>query len=193
MRTLQRLSAVLLAVVLLCCPGPAWAAPSVEVSGSADVVITDLSASHSAWASADAAREGDSRAVMEASLAAPGAWANFTLTVVNRGTKAAVLSQVLQRDDTPDNILVSFGISNEDAGETLSPGQSCTVTIVAQVDPALTDAALASSGDFALTLVYDAAGDSPKTGDTAPVIPAFTAMAISFTAIALLSKKRTQN
>lgn len=191
MNTRKRLAAVVLtALVLVSCLSSALAAPNVEVSGSADVVITALSASHSTGADAGAVQEGDSRAVMTADLSRPGAWACFTIGVENRGDCAAVLSQVLQQDDTPADLLISFGISNADAGELLAPGETCTVTIVAQVDPSLTASTLAAEGSFALTLVYDAAADSPKTGDSTPALSLFLLMALSLAALVLLKKHR---
>lgn len=192
MKTLKRLLAVIVTTLLLVsCLPTVLAAPSAAVSGSADVVITTLSASHSTGASAGAAPEGDSRVVMEANLPSPGAWASFTLTVENRGDRAAVLSRVLQQDDTPDNILVSFGISNDAAGETLAPGSTCTITIVAQVDPATADTTLEANGDFSLTLIYDTAGYSPKTGDDTPLLTLFLVMVFSLTALMPLRKSRS--
>lgn len=167
-KTLSRISAGLLAAVLLASGTPsALGAPSAQVSGDADVVITHISASHSSsGAEASAETIDDSSAALQATLSIPGAWACFSLTVENRGTSGAVLSQVVQRDETADPLLVSFGISDHDAGELLAPGEQCTVSIVVELDPELTAETISSDGDFNLSLVYDAAEttDPPDSG-----------------------------
>lgn len=168
-KTLSRISAGLLAAVLLASGTPsALGAPSAQVSGDADVVITHISASHSSsGAEASAETIDDSSAALQATLSIPGAWACFSLTVENRGTSGAVLSQVVQQDETADPLLVSFGISDHDAGELLAPGEQCTVSIVVELDPELTAETISSDGDFNLSLVYDAAEttDPPDSGD----------------------------
>lgn len=193
---LKRLSAAALVLLALAaCLPTVRAASGMEVSGSADVVITALSTSHSTGAAAGAARDGNCKAILEATLPAPGAWASFTLTVQNRGTRAATLSRVLQQDDTPDKILVSFGISDTDTGETLAPGETCSITIVAQVDPAVRAAVLDENGSFALTLVYNAAGEnagtggSPQTGDRFPLLPLSALAALSLICFVLLRRR----
>lgn len=167
-KTLSRISAGLLAAVLLASGTPsALGAPSAQVSGDADVAITDISASHSSsGAEASAETIDDSSAALQATLSIPGAWACFSLTVENRGTSGAVLSQVVQQDETADPLLVSFGISDHDAGELLAPGEQCTVSIVVELDPELTAETISSDGDFNLSLVYDAAEttDPPDSG-----------------------------
>ena len=127
-KTLSRISAGLLAAVLLASGTPsALGAPSAQVSGDADVAITHISASHSSsGAEASAETIDDSSAALQATLSIPGAWACFSLTVENRGTSGAVLSQVVQQDETADPLLVSFGISDHDAGELLAPGEQVT-------------------------------------------------------------------
>lgn len=220
-KTLSRISAGLLAAVLLASGTPsALGAPSAQVSGDADVVITHISASHSSsGAEASAETIDDSSAALQATLSIPGAWACFSLTVENRGTSGAVLSQVVQRDETADPLLVSFGISDHDAGELLAPGEQCTVSIVVELDPELTAETISSDGDFNLSLVYDAAEttappdsgdggsddngasnspesgssgntDAPRTADTALPLLAGTICAGAAAALTLLLSKR---
>ena len=78
-KTLSRISAGLLAAVLLASGTPsALGAPSAQVSGDADVVITHISASHSSsGAAASAATNDDSNAPHQATRSIPGAWAGF--------------------------------------------------------------------------------------------------------------------
>lgn len=220
-KTLSRISAGLLAAVLLASGTPsALGAPSAQVSGDADVAITHISASHSSsGAEASAEAIDDSSAALQATLSIPGAWACFSLTVENRGTSGAVLSQVVQRDETADPLLVSFGISDHDAGELLAPGEQCTVSIVVELDPELTAETISSDGDFNLSLVYDAAEttappdsgdggsddngasnspesgssgntDAPRTADTALPLLAGTICAGAAAALTLLLSKR---
>lgn len=220
-KTLSRISAGLLAAVLLASGTPsALGAPSAQVSGDADVAITHISASHSSsGAEASAETIDDSSAALQATLSIPGAWACFSLTVENRGTSGAVLSQVVQRDETADPLLVSFGISDHDAGELLAPGEQCTVSIVVELDPELTAETISSDGDFNLSLVYDAAEttvppdsggggsddngasnspesgssgntDAPRTADTALPLLAGTICAGAAAALTLLLSKR---
>ena len=135
--------------------------------GCAVGTSTHISASHSSsGAEASAETIDDSSAALQATLSIPGAWACFSLTVENRGTSGAVLSQVVQQDETADPLLVSFGISDHDAGELLAPGEQCTVSIVVELDPELTAETISSDGDFNLSLVYDAAEttDPPDSG-----------------------------
>lgn len=220
-KTLSRISAGLLAAVLLASGTPsALGAPSAQVSGDADVVITHISASHSSsGAEASAETIDDSSAALQATLSIPGAWACFSLTVENRGTSGAVLSQVVQQDETADPLLVSFGISDHDAGELLAPGEQCTVSIVVELDPELTAETISSDGDFNLSLVYDAAEttappdsddggsddngasnspesgssgntDAPRTADTALPLLAGVICAGAAAALTLLLSKR---
>ena len=163
----------LLGVVLaLLFSAHAWAAPTAGVEGEADVVISHCEATCSTGAWAQAIPVGEDSLQMQARLDRPGAWASFSFTVENRGSAGAVLSDVLQTDETPEGIQVSFGISNADAGETLAPGERCTVSVVVQVDPQMTGARLETGGDFSLVLVYRASGEhSPATGDGFPLWP----------------------
>ncbi len=224
-KTLSRISAGLLAAVLLASGTPsALGAPSAQVSGDADVVITHISASHSSsGAEASAETIDDSSAALQATLSIPGAWACFSLTVENRGTSGAVLSQVVQRDETADPLLVSFGISDHDAGELLAPGEQCTVSIVVELDPELTAETISSDGDFNLSLVYDAAEttvppdsggggsddngasnspesgssgntDAPRTADTAlPLLAGVICVGAAVALTLLLSKRRRKS
>lgn len=171
MKILKHLPAAVLAMLMLAFGFPRVLASSgIEVTGSADVEITGVSADASAGATARAAREDGQQALMEAGFSCPGAWTRFTLTVENRGSSAAVLSQVRQQDDTPQEIRVSFGISDSDTGEILVPGERCTLTIVAQVDPDAADDILQADGSFALSLIYQADGTAPETGDRFPTL-----------------------
>lgn len=224
-KTLSRISAGLLAAVLLASGTPsALGAPSAQVSGDADVAITHISASHSSsGAEASAETIDDSSAALQATLSIPGAWACFSLTVENRGTSGAVLSQVVQRDETADPLLVSFGISDHDAGELLAPGEQCTVSIVVELDPELTAETISSDGDFSLSLVYDAAEttvppdsggggsddngasnspesgssgntDAPRTADTAlPLLAGVICVGAAAALTLLLSKRRRKS
>lgn len=224
-KTLSRISAGLLAAILLASGTPsALGAPSAQVSGDADVAITHISASHSSsGAEASAETIDDSSAALQATLSIPGAWACFSLTVENRGTSGAVLSQVVQRDETADPLLVSFGISDHDAGELLAPGEQCTVSIVVELDPELTAETISSDGDFNLSLVYDAAEttappdsggggsddngasnspesgssgntDAPRTADTAlPLLAGVICVGAAVALTLLLSKRRRKS
>lgn len=68
-----------------------------------------------------------------------------------------------QRDQTPPDVAVSFGISGADEGETLAPGQTCTVSVLVRraEDAASTD----GEGAFSLALYYAAEKTAPATGD----------------------------
>lgn len=68
-----------------------------------------------------------------------------------------------QRDQTPPDVAVSFGISGADEGETLAPGQTCTVSVLVRraEDAASTD----GEGAFSLALYYAAEETAPATGD----------------------------
>ena len=192
MKILKHLPAAVLVILMLAFGFPrVLAASRMEVTGSADVVITSVSADASTGASARAEREDGQQALMEAGFSCPGAWTRFTLTVENHGSIAAVLSQVLQQDDTPREIHVSFGISDSDTGEILAPGERCTLTIVAQVDPNMTDAILQADGSFSLKLVYQADGTLPETGDRFPTMGLCLLAAGSLILFLLLRRRRT--
>ena len=149
------LTMLMAATTMLGCSLQVQAAPAAKVSGNASVVIYSYSVSHSAEAEAVMHKKGEDQVVMQADLSMPGEWACFEFTVENTGNVEAILSKVIRADDTPEDILVSFGISDKDVGETLKPGEKCKISIVVQVDPKLTDD-LSTNGDFSLTLVYKA-------------------------------------
>lgn len=184
----------LLGVVLALLLSPrAWAA-TAGVKGEADVVISHCEAACSTGAWAQAVPLGEDSLQMQARLDRPGAWASFSFTVENRGSAGAVLSDVLQTDETPEDIQVSFGISNGDAGETLAPGERCTVSVVVQADPQMTGTRLEAGGDFSLVLVYRAGGEhSPATGDSFPLWPAAAMAGAGLGLPVLLWLRRREN
>ena len=131
-----------------------YAADNAEISGNASVNICSSSVSHSAEAAATIRQCENNSVVMQADLSVPGEWACYTFTVENDGTSDAVLTDVIQKKSTTDDLLISFGISEEDEGEILKPGEQCRISIVAQLNPE-TENDVSVSEDFALTLVYE--------------------------------------
>lgn len=129
------------ALGLLLCAGlafpavPAQAAQTTQVSGSADVILSEVLTQSSTGASAQASIQEKNQATLQADLTLPGSWAEFTIVAENRGQQEARLSQVLQHQDMPENVSVSFGVSDTDAGETLGPGEQCEVSVVVEADP----------------------------------------------------------
>ena len=73
----------------------------------------------------------------------------------------------------------------------MAPGERCTLTIVAQVDPNMTDAILQADGSFSLKLVYQADGTLPETGDRFPTMGLCLLAAGSLILFLLLRRRRT--
>lgn len=164
---------------------PVLAASAVQVHGTADILIESYQVSFSSGTHASMQVSDDHNVNMKADLFKPGDWACFEITIENAGTKDAILADVIQSDRTSDQISVSYGISNKDIGESLQPGEKCSISIVVQLDPEMTDN-LSSSGNFGLTLVYNAAESiPPKTGD--PFNPSLTIGCICIAAMAAFS------
>ena len=132
-------------------------------SPGAHVLLRDLSCRASRGAQAAAETVDDERAKLHASLTLPGSWALFTFSAVNDGDRPMHLMRAAQRDQTPPDVDVSFGISGADEGETLAPGQTCTGSVLVRrtEDAASTDGA----GAFSLALYYAAEETAPATGD----------------------------
>ena len=210
------IATILMTAVLLLCKMPVYAAPAAQVGGNADVIIRSCSVSHSPDADASVTPDGDSKVVMKADLSVPGEWACFKFTVENKGSADAILSDVIQFDDTPEEILISFGISDKNAGETLKAGEQCRISIVAQLDSEMTED-ISADGDFALTLVYEAPEtvsssekaedndnedtysaestfntNAPKTGDSSESLVALGAMLLSAVTLTFIVLKCRQ-
>lgn len=165
-RALGRLPAGLLTAALLVCCFPLLRAQAAPAPGEPDVVITEINATHSTGgAQASAQIDESGAAVLQASLPIPGAWAYYTITIENRGSRPATLSQTLQNAQLPQQLNLSFGLSGLEEGQELEPGDQCTATILVQVDQEELSPTLSASGDFALTLAYDAA--DAQAGDSA--------------------------
>lgn len=187
------------ALGLLLCAGllfpaaQAQAAQTTQVTGSANVVLREVSTQSSTGASAQASIGEENQATLQADLTLPGSWAAFTIVAENCGEKEANLSNVLQQQDMPENVNVSFGISDMDAGEKLQPGEQCAVSVVVEADPEETES-FDETGSFSLTLIYDvdegttgtdsgtqsggeSEGASPQTGDHFPVFAVCAAVA----------------
>lgn len=200
------------ALGLLLCAGlafpavPAQAAQTTQVSGSADVILSEVLTQSSTGASAQASIQEKNQATLQADLTLPGSWAEFTIVAENRGQQEARLSQVLQHQDMPENVSVSFGVSDTDAGETLGPGEQCEVSVVVEADPEETES-FDESGSFSLTLIYDAdeeeggtesgteSGDgtdeeSPQTGDSFPVAAAGAAVVAALACVYFWNRKK---
>lgn len=166
-RALGRLPAGLLTAALLVCCFPLLRAQAVPAPGEPDVVITEINATHSTGgAQASAQIDENGAAVLQASLPIPGAWAYYTITIENRGSRPATLSQTLQNAQLPQQLDLSFGLSGLEEGQDLQPGDQCTATILVQVDQEELSPTLSASGDFALTLAYDAAAQGGNGGDS---------------------------
>lgn len=164
-RALGRLPAGLLTAALLVCCFPLLRAQAVPAPGEPDVVITEINATHSTGgAQASAQIDENGAAVLQASLPLPGAWAYYTITIENRGSRPATLSQTLQNAQLPQQLDLSFGLSGLEEGQDLQPGDQCTATILVQVDQEELSPTLSASGDFALTLAYDAAAAQGGNG-----------------------------
>lgn len=158
------ISTVMITLLMLSfCVITAAAAETVDVSGSADVEIESVSSDHSQGAAAVAALDGRCNAILKSEFFCPGAWASFDITVENRGSSTARLSDVIKQDNTSENIIISFGISDSKNGELLAAGDRCTVTVVAQVNPDLSASVLEENGDFSLTLIYDAVSNNSNS------------------------------
>lgn len=152
---------LLLCAGLLFPAAQAQAAQTTQVSGSANVVLREVSTQSSTGASAQASIGEENQATLQADLTLPGSWAAFTIVAENCGEKEANLSNVLQQQDMPENVNVSFGISDRDAGEKLQPGEQCAVSVVVEAVPDETES-FDETGSFSLTLIYDA--DEGTTG-----------------------------
>lgn len=154
---------LLLCAGLLFPAAQAQAAQTTQVSGSANVVLREVSTQSSTGASAQASIGEENQATLQADLTLPGSWAAFTIVAENCGEKEANLSNVLQQQDMPENVNVSFGISDRDAGEKLQPGEQCAVSVVVEADPEETES-FDETGSFSLTLIYDADEGTTGTG-----------------------------
>lgn len=187
---------LLLCAGLLFPAAQAQAAQTTQVSGSANVVLREVSTQSSTGASAQASIGEENQATLQADLTLPGSWAAFTIVAENCGEKEANLSNVLQQQDMPENVNVSFGISDRDAGEKLQPGEQCAVSVVVEAVPDET-------GSFSLTLIYDAdegttgtqsGGESeetsPQTGDHFPVFAACAAVAAAAGCVYVWNRKK---
>ncbi len=150
-------AAAVLAALLLIQSAAAAAAPGAYVR------LTDLSCRASRGAQAAAETVADERAELHASLTLPGSWALFTFSAANDGDRSVRLVRAAQRDQTPPDVDVSFGISGADEGETLAPGQTCTVSVL--VRRAEDAASTEEDGAFSLALYYAAEETVPATGD----------------------------
>ncbi len=88
----------------------------------------------------------------DVTLAAPGAWAEYAVTVTNNGTANANLSDYTLEVTGVDG---AVAVQAPDlAGETLAPGASCTVTFVAQVPADYSGNTLDAQGALNVHLVY---------------------------------------
>lgn len=201
---------LLLCAGLLFPAAQAQAAQTTQVSGSANVVLREVSTQSSTGASAQASIGEENQATLQADLTLPGSWAAFTIVAENCGEKEANLSNVLQQQDMPENVNVSFGISDRDAGEKLQPGEQCAVSVVVEADPEETES-FNETGSFSLTLIYDAdegttgtepgtdsgtqsGGESeetsPQTGDHFPVFAACAAVAAAAGCVYVWNRKK---
>lgn len=199
------------ALGLLLCAGlafpavPAQAAQTAQVSG-ADVILSEVLTQSSTGASAQASIQEKNQATLQADLTLPGSWAEFTIVAQNRGQQEARLSQVLQHQDMPENVSVSFGVSDADTGETLGPGEQCEVSVVVEADPEETES-FDESGSFSLTLIYDADEEedgtesgtesgggtdeeSPQTGDNFPSAAAGLAGAAALGCVYFFARRK---
>ena len=193
---------LLLCAGLLFPAAQAQAAQTTQVSGSANVVLREVSTQSSTGASAQASIGEENQATLQADLTLPGSWAAFTIVAENCGEKEANLSNVLQQQDMPENVNVSFGISDRDAGEKLQPGEQCAVSVVVEADPEETES-FDETGSFSLTLIYDAdegttgtqsGGESdetsPQTGDFFPVSAVCAAVAAAAGCVYVWHRKK---
>ena len=103
-------------------------------------------------------------AYSDVEMALPGAWAAYTLTVTNRGTANANLSDaviVLEGDDTAQLQLDAPDL----AGDILAPGQSCTIQVVVQAVDQGKDT-LDAAGTLKINLPYlqDTVEAAPEAG-----------------------------
>ena len=207
------ISMLLLAMTVLSCQVPCYAASAARVVGNADVHISACSVVHSPGTDASIETPENSCVIMKADLLIPGDWACFNFTVKNTGNTDVVLSDVIQSDQTPENIQVSFGIGDRDIGEKLKTGEQCQVSIVAQLDPEKKDD-ISETGEFGLTMIYESeeiseickndsrnsideksnktesAVVSPKTGDDWRPFPVLCMILFTAGWIFLLEKRR---
>lgn len=129
----------------------------------AHVPLADLSCRSSRGVQAAAEVVSGEQAQLYAALTLPGGWALFTFSAANDGDRPVRLVRVEQQEQTPPDVEVSFGISGADEGETLAPGQTCTVSVLVQ--RAENAASAEEGGAFSLTLYYAAEDAVPATGD----------------------------
>ena len=206
-KVVKKISAALVSMsMFLGCQISALAASDVGIDGNAEVVISSYEVTHSAGVTASAKALGESQIEMTADFNIPGDWACYEFTVENTGSVDAVLSDVIQLDQTSEDILISFGIGKDDIGEDLKAGERCKISIVAQLDPEKTGSASAE-GEFGLTMVYEAVehgrdkdiqsgstnekitnGTQPKTGDEYSVWPIVCTM-LAAAGVFVLAKK----
>lgn len=150
-------AAAVLTLLLLLQTAMAVGTPGAHVS------LADLSCRSSRGVQAAAEVVSGEQAQLYASLTLPGSWALFTFSAANDGDQPVRLVQAEQQEQTPPDVEVSFGISGADEGETLAPGQTCTVSVLVQ--RAENAAPAEEGGAFSLTLYYAAEDAAPATGD----------------------------
>ena len=96
----------------------------------------------------------------------PGAWAQYSVTVENKGTANANLEDAVIRLDTEDADQLSLDAPDL-SGKTLAPGESCTITVVVE---ALDDGSdtLDASGRLSIELpfVQDTVEEAPSASYT---------------------------
>lgn len=91
----------------------------------------------------------------------PGAWAQYSLTVINNGTVSANLADaVIELNTDSDQLVLNKPDLSE---EVLQPGESCTITFVVKVPDTITED-LDATGTLTVTLPY-----SQATVEAAPV------------------------
>ena len=187
----KKLTGTLMAIVLIL--GhliPVFAASEAKINGNANVLIESYQVSYSSGVHASMQAAENHKVLMQADFFKPGDWACFEFTIENSGSKNAILSDVLQSDQTSDQISISYGISNSDIGELLRPGEKCSISIVVQLNPEMTDN-ISSSGNFGLTLIYNAAENvTPKTGDPFKLGLTIGCMCITAAVVVILAKRR---
>lgn len=81
---------------------------------------------------ADVAEDGQSAVYSDVNLGLPGAWAEYSVTLVNNGTANANLSDYsLALSETSDLLTLDAPVIGED--EVLKPGETCTLTFTVSV------------------------------------------------------------
>lgn len=127
-------------------------------------VATMGSASGSAPSSVTASENG--AVFADVSFSMPDAWANYTLTVTNKGTVDADLSLAsFTLGSASDELVLS---SPDMTGEVLAPGQSCTLNVVVKAVDFNNDGVIEASGQLSVKLSYvqPEAEPAPSVGHT---------------------------